>query len=176
MRETLRCVFFFLLLLGAATAQAPYTVGDFLRDLDAGRVQSVTLDALGNANVRIRGADREENIAVQATPNLLQRMRAAGADVVVRRTGNSLSWLTSLLPIVLLGLILFVFWRSMRGGAGGGANNNFGRSRAHVFTEGQVKVTFSEVAGCDEAKADLVEVVEFLKNPERFHSLGARIP
>ncbi|MFC4456729.1 ATP-dependent metallopeptidase FtsH/Yme1/Tma family protein, partial [Deinococcus sonorensis] len=54
--------------------------------------------------------------------------------------------------------------------------SQFGRSKATVHAEGQVKVTFAEVAGCDEAKQDLAEVVDFLKHPERYHTLGARIP
>ncbi len=171
----LRALPLFCLLLGGALAQ-DYTVGQLLRDLDARRVASVSLDSAGNANVAFKGEDRpRETTVVQPTGEFINRVRASGAELNVRDGGNSFGWVLQLLPLLLTGLILFVFWRSMRGAGGGGANT-FGRSRAHIFAEGSVKVSFADVAGCDEAKADLQEVVEFLRSPERFHQLGARIP
>lgn len=88
---------------------------------------------------------------------------------------NYLSYLFTLLPIVLVVLLLyFVFSRQMKG-MGGGAMN-FGKSPAKLLNKGQHKVTFKDVAGIEEAKEELVEIVDFLKNPGKFTALGGRIP
>lgn len=95
---------------------------------------------------------------------------------------NNNSWwnaILSLLPwIVLIGLYFF-FLRRMQIGAGGGSTKNifsFGKSRARLISNSQNKITFHDVAGCDEAKEELQEVVEFLSDPSRFQRLGGRIP
>ncbi len=88
---------------------------------------------------------------------------------------NYLSYILTILPIVLIVLLLyFVFSRQMKGM--GGNAMSFGKSPAKMLTKGQNKVTFKDVAGIDEAKEELVEIVDFLKNPARFTTLGGRIP
>lgn len=88
---------------------------------------------------------------------------------------NYFSYLLTILPIVLIVLLLyFVFSRQLKG-MGGGAMN-FGKSPAKLLSKGQNKVTFKDVAGIDEAKEELMEIVEFLKNPSKFTALGGRIP
>ncbi|MFM2164153.1 MAG: ATP-dependent zinc metalloprotease FtsH, partial [Planctomycetota bacterium] len=86
--------------------------------------------------------------------------------------------LLNLLPIVLIVGIIWFIARSMRGAGGGpgGMIGNFGKSRHRMQTKEQVKVTFGDVAGVDEAKEEVQEIVEFLKNPKRFSRLGGRIP
>ncbi len=85
----------------------------------------------------------------------------------------------SILPwVVLIGIYIY-FFRRMQIGSGGGSNRNifsFGKSRARLISDSQNKVTFQDVAGCDEAKEELQEVVEFLKEPQKFQRLGGRIP
>lgn len=90
--------------------------------------------------------------------------------------GNSL-WLQFLIgwgPMLLVFVLIFVFLRQVQGA--GGKAMQFGRSRAKLMSEGHTKVTFADVAGCDEAKEELKEIVEFLKDPKKFTRLGGRIP
>ncbi len=79
-------------------------------------------------------------------------------------------------PMILLIAVWIFFMRQMQGGAGGRGAMSFGKSRARMFTEDQVKVTFADVAGCDEAKEEVVELVDFLKDPAKFQKLGGKIP
>src|SRR5690606_11003743 len=90
--------------------------------------------------------------------------------------GNSvwLSFLTTLIPFVIIFILFFFLLNQAQGG--GGKVMNFGKSRARLYTEDKKKVTFDDVAGADEEKQELVEVVEFLKDPRKFAAVGARIP
>lgn len=89
---------------------------------------------------------------------------------------NYISYLFTLLPVLLIVFLLyFVFSRQMKGGMGGGAMN-FGKSPAKLMQKGQHKITFKDVAGIEEAKEELMEIVDFLKNPGKFTALGGRIP
>jgi len=95
---------------------------------------------------------------------------------ISQSSGNSwmMSILTSLLPILLLIGVWFFILRQMQ--IGGSKAMSFGKSKAKLNSENQPKVTFSDVAGCDEAKEELQEIVEFLKNPHKFQKLGGKIP
>ena len=86
--------------------------------------------------------------------------------------------LIQLLPVILIILVIWFIARSMRGAGGGpgGMLGSFGKSKHRMQTKEQVKVTFGDVAGVDEAKEEVQEIVEFLKNPKRFSRLGGRIP
>ncbi len=152
-----------------------YAASSFFADVRAGQVTGVTLQGDGSASVTLQGGQRRF-VVLPPDAQTLQSLRAAGVPVVVLSSGSPFGWISTLLPLLLAVLILLVLWRSLRGSQGGGGAAQFGRSRATVHTEGQVKVSFADVAGADEAKADLVEVVDFLKHPERYHTLGARIP
>jgi cell division protease FtsH len=103
---------------------------------------------------------------------------AAAIDVIPEAASDSGAWLsillTAMLPIVLIGALLFFMFRQAQG-----SNNqalSFGKSRARMFLGNKTVVTFQDVAGVDEAKTELQEIVEFLKYPEKFNQLGARIP
>ncbi|WP_051655472.1 ATP-dependent zinc metalloprotease FtsH [Deinococcus marmoris] len=158
-----------------------YNTNRFFEDLGAGRVASVRLDSAGNASVTfLAGMGTSQAVRSLVVPPdgaTLEKIRAAGVPLRVVPGGSPFGWITQVLPLVLTALILVVLWRSMRGaGSGGNAASNFGKSKAAVIAEGQIKTNFTDVAGCDEAKQDLQEVVDFLRQPEKYHQLGARIP
>ena len=85
------------------------------------------------------------------------------------------SALIGILPLLIIGGLFLLFFRNMQGGGRGGAMS-FGKSKARLFTGDKPTVTFEDVAGVEEAKEELSEIVEFLKEPEKFVALGARIP
>ncbi|PTA69154.1 AAA family ATPase, partial [Deinococcus arcticus] len=161
-----------------ATSNEPYTTNRFFADLQSGQVSRVVLSSAGQATVTLSGPSGPvvKGLLVPPDGATLNRIRRAGVPLQVTPAGSGLGWVAQVLPLVLTALILVVLWRSMRAGNSGGGAATFGRSKASVIGEGQIKLTFADVAGCDEAKADLQEVVDFLRQPERYHQLGARIP
>jgi cell division protease FtsH len=111
--------------------------------------------------------------------SLVNTWTTKGLKFRVEKEDNT--WLNaaiSILPWILLLGIWFVIFRRMQGGAGGGAKGlfSFGKSRAKLLTEGLMQVTFANVAGADEAKVELQEVIEFLREPAKFQRLGGKIP
>ncbi|MCG8566006.1 MAG: ATP-dependent zinc metalloprotease FtsH [Desulfobacterales bacterium] len=150
---------------------------EFLSMVEGGRVQSVVIQGRelyitesGGAKYKSYAPDDGE---------LLPILRASGVAIKAKPPAES-SWLMSIvvswLPmIVLIGVWIF-FMRQMQGGGGGGKALSFGKSRARLIDDKGEKVTFANVEGIDEAKEELSEVVEFLKNPNKFTRLGGRIP
>ncbi|MBC7138379.1 MAG: ATP-dependent metallopeptidase FtsH/Yme1/Tma family protein [Defluviimonas sp.] len=148
---------------------------DFVRRVDAGEVASVTLDG---EQVILRGKDGQQYVTVKPEPDqITDRLIANDVEVKVERQEQSgfLSMLSLWLPFLLLIGIWIFFMNRMQGGGKGGAMG-FGKSRAKLLTEKQGRVTFDDVAGIDEAKEELEEIVEFLRNPQKFSRLGGKIP
>ncbi len=148
---------------------------DFVTAVEAGEVSSVTLDG---ERVIFRSSDGNEYVTIQPegadiTDRLIEQ------DVTVNARPQEQSGFTTVLMTFLPFLILIGVWiyfmNRMQGGGRGGAMG-FGKSRAKLLTEKQGRVTFDDVAGIDEAKEELEEIVEFLRNPQKFSRLGGKIP
>ncbi len=161
---------------GAGTSSAtnvPYS--EFIQRVDAGEVASAKLDG---ESVIVKGKDGSSYATIAPNdPMLTDRLLAKGVVVEAKSQQQSgiLSLMSVWLPfIVLIGVWIF-FMNRMQGGGKGGAMG-FGKSRAKLLTEKQGRVTFDDVAGIDEAKEELEEIVEFLRNPQKFSRLGGKIP
>ncbi|MFN3824763.1 MAG: ATP-dependent zinc metalloprotease FtsH [Pseudorhodobacter sp.] len=148
---------------------------DFLQRVDAGEVSSVVLDG---ERVMIRTKDGNQFVSIKpAGDDITERLITK--DVEVRAEAQAQSGFMSLISLwlpflVLIGIWIF-FMNRMQGGGKGGAMG-FGKSRAKLLTEKHGRVTFDDVAGIDEAKEELEEIVEFLRNPQKFSRLGGKIP
>ncbi|MFS8580263.1 MAG: ATP-dependent metallopeptidase FtsH/Yme1/Tma family protein, partial [Novibacillus thermophilus] len=104
-------------------------------------------------------------------------LEQAGVNVTFEKEEGPSIWLTfftSIIPFALIFILIFFLLNQAQGG--GGKVMNFGKSKAKLYNEEKKKVTFDDVAGADEEKAELVEVVDFLKDPRKFSTVGARIP
>ena len=161
------------------------TYGQLLEKLDQGEVQRVELDNLrGVANVRLRGDDEQDPLQPVTlfandvyNQRLLQKLRSSGVDYEVLERSDicALTGLAvnALLAMIVVFALLMILRRSANSASGA---MNFGRSRARFQMEAKTGVMFDDVAGIEEAKEELQEVVTFLKNPEKFTAIGARIP
>jgi cell division protease FtsH len=114
---------------------------------------------------------------IPSDPGLTQRLLEHNVDIKVQPDGDNITLLSVFInwfPMLLFVAVMIFLMRQMQ--AGGGKAMGFGKSRAKMLTERQGRVTFEDVAGVDEAKEDLVEIVDFLKDPQKFQKLGGRIP
>ena len=153
--------------------EIPYS--DFVTAVEAGNVSSVTLDG---EQVRYRGSDGQDYVTIKPDDSdLTDKLIDANIPVTAKSQEESgfQTFLVSLLPILLLIGVWIYFMNRMQGGGKGGAMG-FGKSRAKLLTEKHGRVTFDDVAGIDEAKEELEEIVEFLRNPQKFSRLGGKIP
>lgn len=151
---------------------------EFISMLDEGDIKSVSITGQDFVGELKDGSHFRATGVV--TDNVLETMTKAnkkyGTEYTIRREEAGTFWvvLAQWLPMILIiGLFLF-FMRQIQ--IGGGRAMSFGRSRARMLTENQSKITFADVAGIDECKQELQEIVEFLKNPKKFTRLGGRIP
>ncbi|RVT87200.1 ATP-dependent zinc metalloprotease FtsH [Rhodobacteraceae bacterium CCMM004] len=148
---------------------------EFVEAVDAGDVASVTLDG---ERVLFRGADGNDYVTIQPEgADITDRLIDQGITVNAKPQEQSgfTTLLMTFLPFLLLIGVWIYFMNRMQGGGRGGAMG-FGKSRAKLLTEKHGRVTFDDVAGIDEAKEELEEIVEFLRNPQKFSRLGGKIP
>jgi len=152
------------------------TYSQFVSDVDSGSVSRVTIE--DNIVTGTMGNGDQFRTVVPPNTEIVNRLERNGVQITASQDQGSPFWsilLSSWLPFLIIIAIWFFFIRQMQGGGRGGAMG-FGKSKAKMLTESQGKVTFEDVAGVDEAKLDLEEIVEFLRDPGKFQRLGGRIP
>ena len=148
---------------------------EFVSSVNGGGVSNVTLDG---ERIRFRGSDGADYVTIKpADANVSEFLIEQNVAVRAEQQEQSgfQSFILSLLPFLLLIGVWVYFMNRMQGGGKGGAMG-FGKSKAKMLTQKEGRVTFDDVAGIDEAKEELEEIVEFLRNPQKFSRLGGKIP
>jgi len=147
-----------------------------LSDVDQGKVRDVVIEGPNISGSFTDG--RQFQTYAPNDPSLVQRLYGKGVSITARAPSDNVPWFVSLLLSWLPFLAMIGIWiflsRQMQGA--GGKAMGFGKSRAKLLTEAHGRVTFEDVAGIDEAKSDLTEIVDFLRDPQKFQRLGGRIP
>ncbi len=158
---------------GLASSQTTYS--EFIAAVEGDNVKSVTLD--GEKLIYQAADGKIYQTIVPRDAEVTQLLIAEGVEVTAEAQQQSgfMNLVTLLLPVALLIGFWFFMMNRMQGRGGGGAMG-FGKSKAKMLTEREGRVTFDDVAGIDEAKEELEEIVEFLRNPQKFSRLGGQIP
>jgi cell division protease FtsH len=161
---------------GAGSKEQPITFSQFMEKVDRGDVNEVTM-----IGTEVHGKYKSGNGAFQTTvpsnyPDMIKDLRDKGVNITVKdNSGNGWpTYLLNLSPLILFAALWFVMIRQMQ--TGGNKALSFGKSRARLLSMQQKKVTFKDVAGVDEAKEELKEIIEFLREAQKFQKLGGRIP
>lgn len=154
---------------------------DFIAEVRSGRVQSVELAGINITGVRNDNSQFRSVMPLIGDDQLLNDLFENGVEVTANEPEQRSIWtdlLLSIFPILIIVALFLFFMRQMQGGGAGGKGGpmSFGKSKAKLLGEDQIKVTFADVAGVDEAKEDVQELVEFLREPDKFQRLGGRIP
>ncbi len=150
----------------------------FISKIKEGDVKEITIDGQNVSGTYMNGNKFSTTLPLFDDPNLPNLLIEKNVNTTIKPTSSSGTWWYILINIGSLVLII-VFWMIMMRSISGGANSqvfNFAKSKAKLFLENKPKITFNDVAGLEEVKEDLQEEIEFLRNPKKFSSIGAKIP
>jgi cell division protease FtsH len=155
---------------------------DFLKQVDAGEIEQATIQ--GKDIQYVTSSKTSGQTFAPDYPNIIERLEAGGVRVDAKRPDQSTGFIYGLIQNIIFIALIVVAWLFIMnkvqggggGGGGGGGAMGFGKSRAKLMTERQGSITFDDVAGIDEASEELSEIVDFLKDPGKFQSLGGKIP
>lgn len=156
----------------------------FVTAVAEGQIQKVEIDGEEITGTKVNGSEFETVRPALDDTELMPLLRKHNVEVegaAPQRQGVGTQLLIAAFPILLIIGLFWLFMRGMSGGAGGGGMGgrnpmSFGKSKAKMLSEDDIKVTFADVAGCEESKQEVVEIVDFLRDPEKFTKLGATIP
>jgi len=156
--------------------QSDVVFSDFMNQVESGKITEVTIQGDRISGKYVDGSSFQ-TITPSKDQDLVRILREKGVRIVVvppEQTSWYMNILISWFPMILLLGIWIFFMRQMQ--AGGGKALSFGKSKARLMNEAKNKITFKDVAGVDEAKEELHEIIEFLKEPQKFNKLGGKIP
>ncbi|HDM78332.1 MAG TPA: ATP-dependent metallopeptidase FtsH/Yme1/Tma family protein [Deltaproteobacteria bacterium] len=168
-------IFLFNMFNHPQKARNEITYSEFLNSIERGEVSEVTIQGNNIYGKRLDG--KAFKTFAPSDPGLISAIRKANVTIKAKPEEESPWYVTVLIswfPMILLIAVWIFFMRQMQ--VGGGKAMSFGKSRARLISDGARKVTFDDVAGIDEAKEELTEIIEFLRDPKKFTRLGGRIP
>lgn len=174
------CIVYVIMM--TSLTDSDYTYSTFLEDLAEGNVAELRVSQnkeVPTGKITITLQNSERKILYVPDVNVVIEDVSEYSDVLepeVTDVNRDSVFLTTILPILLAGVFVLIIFRMMNAGSGNSKMANFGRSRAKLATEANKRITFDQVAGLQEEKEDLEEIVDFLKNPEHYIEVGARIP
>jgi cell division protease FtsH len=161
---------------GNSTKEREINFSEFMSQVNSGNVADVTING-----TEVRGKEKNDKATFHTTvpanyPDMFKTLQDKGVNITVKdvQSGSWPTWLLNLAPLILLAALWFIMIRQMQ--TGGNKALSFGKSRARLLSMQQKKVTFKDVAGVDEAKEELKEIIEFLREAQKFQKLGGRIP
>ena len=153
----------------------------FVREVRSGQVEMVELAGINITGLRLDNTQFRTVMPLIGDDQLMNDLFENGVEIIANEPEQQSIWtqlLVASFPILIIIALFFFFMRQMQGGGVGGKGGpmSFGKSKAKLLGEDQIKISFADVAGVDEAKAEVEELVEFLREPDKFQRLGGRIP